>query len=168
MKSLEDTFSNLKMFYEPLGYEIRHFSAEEESVAYQACDFKLNKKSIKFRKAKITPTKIGQFVTLWKRKSNGPIEPFDINDPIDLFIISVQDGNNLGQFIFSKSTLLKQNILSKNKKGGKRAMRVYPPWVVTESDQAKKTQAWQVDYFLTMPNNKMTDLKLARMLLEQE
>jgi hypothetical protein len=26
-------------------------------------------------------------------------------------------------------------------------MRVYPPWVMTESLQAKKTQEWQCKYF---------------------
>ncbi len=26
-------------------------------------------------------------------------------------------------------------------------MRIYPPWDVTDSVQAKKTQAWQLKYF---------------------
>jgi hypothetical protein len=44
---------------------------ERESLEYAACSFKLNSMSVKFRVAKITPTKIGQFVTLWKRVSKG-------------------------------------------------------------------------------------------------
>ena len=38
--------------------------------------------------AKTTPTKKGQFVTIWKRHSDkGHIIPFDINDNIDFIVI---------------------------------------------------------------------------------
>ena len=43
---------------------------------------------------------------------------------------------------------LKDNILSSSKKEGKRAMRIYPPWDKTDNSQAKKTQAWQLQYFI--------------------
>jgi hypothetical protein len=156
-----------KMIYEPCGYRLTELVFEPENVDYQSCNFKLNKIFIKFRKSKITPTKVGQFVTLWKRAKNGPIEPFDFLDPIDLFIICVRDKNKFGQFIFTKDVLLKHGILSKNKKGGKRAMRVYPPWVLTANDQAKKTQAWQVEHFLMMPNKKPIDLEFAKKFFTQ-
>ena len=41
---------------------------EKESAEYGAYTFELAGFSIKYRVAKITPTKIGQFVTLWRRK----------------------------------------------------------------------------------------------------
>lgn len=154
------------MIYEPCGYRLTDLVIEPEGVRYQACGFRLNEIFVKFRKAKITPSKVGQFVTLWKRTQNGPIEPFDFIDPIDLFIISVGDKNNLGQFLFTKAVLLKHGILSQNKKGGKRAMRVYPPWVVTSSDQAKRTQAWQVEHFLTIPNRKPIDQVFAKKVFQ--
>jgi hypothetical protein len=40
-----------------------------------------------------------------------------------------------------------KNYVSKDGKGGKRAMRIYPPWDITDNRQAKKTQAWAVDVF---------------------
>lgn len=76
---------------------------EPESVEYGAYTFGLNDLSIKFRGAKITTTKAGQFVTLWKRIANGSIQPHDISDPVDLFIISTSKDNYLGHFVFPKS-----------------------------------------------------------------
>jgi hypothetical protein len=156
-----------KMIYDPCGYRLTDLVIEPEGVVYQACEFKLNKIFVKFRKSKVTPAKVGQFVTLWKRIKNGAIAPFDFIDPIDLFIISVRDENKLGQFIFTKAVLLKHGILSQNKKGGKRAMRVYPPWVLTANDQAKKTQAWQVEHFLIIPSRKPIDLVQAKKFINQ-
>lgn len=43
---------------------------EKESSEYGACKFKYSSMNITFRSAKTTPTKIGQFVTLWKRIGN--------------------------------------------------------------------------------------------------
>jgi hypothetical protein len=44
-------------------------------------------------------------------------------------------------------TFYEKGIVSKERAGGKGAMRIYPPWDVTDSAQAKKTQAWQLIYF---------------------
>src|SRR5258708_5952015 len=90
--------------------------------------FNLNGFFIRFRVAKITPTKIGQFVTLWKRIGNGPTQPYDTSDTVDFFIISTRKDDHFGQFVFPKSVLSEQGILSINGKGGKRGIRVYPPW----------------------------------------
>jgi hypothetical protein len=151
--------------YDKCGYTYTTPLKETESAEYSACNFKLHGLKIKFRNARITPTKIGQFVTLWKRKGDGPIQPFDSSDPIDLFIVSVRSGKHLGQFIFPKSVLTYQGILSTKKKEGKRAMRVYPPWDITTSKQAQKTQQWQLEYFLEIPPKKAVDLVLAKKLI---
>jgi hypothetical protein len=112
---------------------------------------------VRFRVAKITPTKIGQFVTLWKRSGNSPIQPYDLSDPLDFFVVSTRKGNCFGSFVFPKSVLHVQGVISKHGKGGKRAIRVYPPWDKTTSKQAEKTQAWQLKYFLEIPQNKPVD-----------
>jgi hypothetical protein len=130
---------------------------EAESAEYGAYIFELNGLSIRFRVAKITPTKNGQFVTLWKRTNHGPIQPFDIADSVDLFIISTRKDDHFGQFVFPKHVLFNYDIISKNGKGGKRAIRVYPPWDKTTSKQAQKTQQWQLNYFLEIPQNKAVD-----------
>jgi MepB protein len=46
------------------------------------CALLLNGLRVQYRVAKITPTKVGQFVTLWKRVGRGPIQPFDLSDPV--------------------------------------------------------------------------------------
>jgi hypothetical protein len=148
--------------YTPNGLILSNIVAEKESQEYGACSFELNNKKIQFRVAKITPTKIGQFVTIWKRIGTGPTMPFDSQDQVDLFIISVRDKDHFGQFIFPKDVLIKQGAVSKNGVGGKRGMRVYPPWDITDNKQAQKTQEWQLAYFVeiepTLDTKKILEL----------
>ena len=124
---------------------------EAEGSEYGAYTFEMGGRAIRYRVAKTTPTKIGQFVTLWKRIAKGPIQPFDLSDPVDLFVITTRQGKKFGQFVFPKSVLCQRNIVSSDGKGGKRAIRVYPPWEKTTSKQARKTQEWQISYFLEIP-----------------
>lgn len=121
---------------------------EAEGAAYGACKFVLNNRSICFRVAKITPTKNGHFVTLWKRPKSGRIKPFHESDNIDLFMISARDGKHFGLFIFSKVLLISKGIVSSGNNNGKLAIRLYPPWVQPESKQAAKSQAWQIACFV--------------------
>lgn len=136
---------------------------EAESAEYNAYRFEINDKKICYREAKITPTKTGQFVTLWKRNKSGTIEPFDFSDLIDFVIICVRKENNFGQFIFPKAVLLEKGIFSTSTKEGKRATRVYPPWDVTTSKQAQKTQQWQLDYFLEISENDFNDSRAKKL-----
>jgi hypothetical protein len=122
---------------------------EIESKDYGACRFGLDKRAILFRVGKTTPTKVGQFVTLWKRQHpDHPIEPFSEHDPIDFIIISTSDGVHHGQFIFDSNTLIKKGIFSSQTQNGKRAIRVYPPWSNPTASEAIKTQKWQLRFFV--------------------
>ena len=105
----------------------------------------------------MTPKKIGQFVTFWKRKEKGPIEPFFESDKVDFIVVNIQGKNQIGQFVFPKSILLKKGIISTDQKEGKRAFRVYPPWSETKSIQAIRSQKWQTGYFYEI--NDSVDLK---------
>ena len=133
--------TQLKNFYALHHLEITDFIADQESKEYNACSFQLNEKKIIFRTAKITPTKIGLFVTIWKRIENGPIMPFDSTNDIAYIIIQNTCNEQTGQFILPKSVLIKQDHMSRNGVSKKRAMRVYPPWKKPKSAQALKTQA---------------------------
>ena len=82
----------------------------------------------------------------------------------DFFVISIRKDNNFGQFIFPKSVLCQHDIMSMKGQGGKRAIRVYPPWDNALNKQAQKTQAWQINYFLEIPANKLIDYDRARKL----
>jgi hypothetical protein len=143
-------------------FEITQPIPEAESSEYGACTFAINNLKILFRTAKITPTKTGQFVTLWKRINQGPIQPFDSADPIDIFIICTRKDDKFGMFIFPKSILINKEIVT-DKKEGKRAIRVYPSWDITTSKQAQKTQKWQLDYFLEIQQNPERDFDQAKL-----
>ncbi|RZK56669.1 MAG: MepB family protein [Pedobacter sp.] len=138
----------IRNFYDKCNLNFSDLKLEKESLAYDACTFRLNAKAVIHRTAKITPTKIGQFVTIWKRNKNGQTEPFHINDDFDFIIISTRNGELFGQFIFPKSILVEKEIISHDKRQGKRGIRVYPAWDVTVNKQAQRTQQWQTKYFI--------------------
>jgi hypothetical protein len=127
--------------------------AEPESADYGACRIGIGGLSVAYRIAKTTPTKIGQFVTLWKRPAPGcDIAPFDAADGIDLVIISVSGGDDKtrsGMFIFDQAVLLTRDVMSRDGVGGKRAIRVYPPWCELVASQAIRTQRWQLERFIS-------------------
>lgn len=137
-----------ELIYKPSGLILENLTIEDESEDYGAAEFTLNNHSIKFRVGKITPTKVGQFVTFWKRIDKGPILPYDFNDSFDFLVVSARAGNHFGQFVFPKAVLCEKAIVSCHGKEGKRAMRIYPPWDKADNPQAKKTQAWQLQYFI--------------------
>ena len=120
-----DLIAAIQQVYEPAGLKITHVLREDESSEYGAYRFSLEDHKVVFRVAKTTPTKIGQFVTLWKRPHD-VIVPLDVNDDIDFdfVIINVSDTKNHGQFIFNKNILLNKGILSQGNKKGKLAFRV--------------------------------------------
>jgi hypothetical protein len=153
-----------KQVYTPLNLDVTNIEKEVESAEYEAFTFKINSLYVIYREAKITPTKIGQFVTLWKRKTGQPIEPFHASDTIDFVIVSTRNGAQLGEFIFPKSILIEKGIISTETKEGKRAFRVYPPWDKAENKQAQASQKWQLNYFLTVFEDEKTDLARAKKL----
>ncbi|MDT0451582.1 MepB family protein [Streptomyces hesseae] len=150
--------------YDPSGFVCSPPVPEPESAEYAACAFTLDGRSVRFRVAKTTPTKVGQFVTVWQRSEEGPIRPFDADDGVDLFVISSRDDDGFGQFVFPREVLCERGIVSRGGSGGKRGFRVYPPWVTTTSRQAGATQAWQVKYFFSLGQDGPADLTRARAL----
>ncbi|MEP6749807.1 MAG: MepB family protein [Bacteroidota bacterium] len=153
-----------KLVFQACGLDFSNFETEEESQEYAACSFTLDRQHVKFRKAKITPTKIGQFVTIWKRNEKATTQPFDISDDIDFYLIAARQQNQFGLFIFTKSVLYNHKILSDKTRDGKRGIRVYPTWDLPTNKQAQKTQQWQTRYFLEVSQNKLIDLKKAKLL----
>lgn len=154
-----------ELVYDKCGFDLTNPKLNQESIGYGACSFELNGKTIEHRFSKITPTKIGQFVAIWKRNDEGITEPYDIADNLDFLIITARSGENLGQFIFPKSVLAERGIITKKNKEGKRGIRVYPPWDIATNKQAKKTQSWQVSYFMTLKASDVTDINLIKGLI---
>ena len=77
-----------------------------------------------------------------------------------------------GLFIFPTSLLIKKGIISSEKAKGKTGFRVFPPWsgnrgtIKTKvfSDSGKRTQSWQLPYFVKINNNKIDIIQLHKIL----
>lgn len=133
----------VKYFNKP----IKNIVYEKENSEYNSMQFNLDELLFKYREARITPTKLGMFVTFYKRNKSNITIPYDITDTVDFLVIGIKNNSNFGCFIFTKKILLEKDIMSKNNIGGKRGFRVYPPFEKVTSTQAIKTQSWQVEYY---------------------
>lgn len=137
--------------FQKSGLLISQIVPDLECEEYSGYNFKLNHFNIKFRKAKITPKKTGQFVTLWKRNAETKeTEPFDIDDKFDFYIIAAESDKKFGFFFFPQNILCKKQILSNQLKPGKRGFRIYPDWDIPTNKQAEKTQNWQAKFFINV------------------
>jgi len=134
--------------YQPNRLLISDVKEEVQNSEYGAGVFQLNEKLVRFRVAKITPNKTGQFVVFWEKDKNGKNQAFSYEKAPDLLVINTFTEHKFGQFVFPKEILIKQNILKTTDTKGKMAMRVYPGWEKPISKQAIKTQKWQLDYFI--------------------
>ncbi|MCX4782845.1 MepB family protein [Streptomyces sp. NBC_01264] len=155
-----------ELVYDPCGFACSRPVPEAEGAEYAAHAFTLDGLAVQFRVARTTPTRTGQFVTVWKRSPDGPIQPFDVADAVDLFVVSSRGRGHgeFGQFVLPKDVLRRYGVLSVNGSGGKRAFRVHPPWVSTASRSAAAAQAWQLDHFLHLPGDPPVDPVRARAL----
>jgi hypothetical protein len=146
-----------ELVYRPNNLALSDLVVEKEGKEYDASRFTINEKQIIYRRAKITPKKMGQFVTFWKRNANKITEPFSEDESFDYYVIFVQSEQGIGSFVFPKSVLIEKGIVSTHFKEGKRGFRVYLPWDLAPNKQAVKTQKWQVPYFMEISDNLKTD-----------
>lgn len=164
---LEETISpNLQsineLVFKPCNLNLKNIETEPESQEYAAHRFLLKEKQIIFRVAKITPTKTGQFVSIWKRNEQGITMPFDIKDNLDFLMIVTKTSTHFGVFIFPKNALHEHRILSDETRDGKRGIRVYPSWNEPTNKQAQKTQLWQTKYFIDLSDENQIDMNRAK------
>jgi hypothetical protein len=143
-----------------------------ESSKYGAQKCSIDEKNIVYRQGNVTPDRPGAFLTVWKRppsptiNNNKPI-PLSSNE-IDYLFVRVAGHSNVaskegairvamhGIFIFPVLLLIEKGIVSSSSTRGKTGFRVFPPWsqdrgvVGTKifSESGKKTQRWQLPYFL--------------------
>lgn len=177
---------NLKITSESLIYK------DKKLIEYGAIRLNVNDKMIEFRVGKRTPDRPGHFLTSWYRGSDNKITPFHENE-LDLLLVYTYEVVNTQEFhgiyVFGKSILKKQGILSTNDTLGKLGFRVFPPWseysaleaiktskrdnepltpMQTFSKSAKSTQLWQNKYFCNIsPEPNQDDIKFFAKLLEQ-
>ncbi|CAO0835530.1 MepB domain containing protein OS=Streptomyces microflavus OX=1919 GN=Smic_32890 PE=4 SV=1 [Streptomyces microflavus] len=60
------------LVYDLKGFVCSQPVPEPESAEYAAHRFTMDGQSVAFRAARTTPTKVGQFVTVWQRSAVGP------------------------------------------------------------------------------------------------
>jgi len=138
---------------------------DQECEEYSGFNFQINNLNLKFRKAKITPKKVGQFVTLWRRNIEKQTEPYNEMDKFDFYVIMTEQQEKIGLFIFPKNILVEKNILTTNQKEGKRGFRIYPIWTKTENKQAERTQNWQINYFVDLTDNDQKNIEKFKALI---
>jgi hypothetical protein len=140
---------DIKQLLKELALDYTNLELESESQEYDACRFVLGNQKVVFRSAKITPKKVGQFVTCWKRNKASQTQAFESIDDIDILIIHCKSGDNQGYFAFPKSVLIHHGILSTATKKGKMGMRVYPSWDKVSNLQAIRSQKWMGEWWIT-------------------
>ena len=150
-----------KNFNNICNYLVKYFNKslknivyEKENSEYNSVQFNLDDLFLKYREAKITPTKLGMFVTFYKRDKSNITIPYDASDSVDFLVIGIKNSAHFGCFIFTKKILLEKDIMSENNLSGKRGFRVYPPFEKVTSVQALKTQSWQAEYYKDLNNEK--------------
>lgn len=68
LNNFNDTIRHLNnIVYKPNNLIITNLKEEKQNAEYAGCLFHLNNKTIRFRKSKITPNKIGQFVSFGRK-----------------------------------------------------------------------------------------------------
>ncbi|MFB7718883.1 MepB family protein [Nocardia sp. NPDC056100] len=152
--------------FERLGVEFSGAVPEATNSEYGACVAEIGCGTARFRVGKLTPTKVGLFVAVWRRAADGSTEPFAAEDGTDVVVVTVREGKRFGEFVFPTSALAEHGIVSTAGRGGKRGFRVYPPWSVTAKGQASRSQAWQCEYFLDLHDAQRSDLARARRLYD--
>ena len=155
--------SLLNKYFSPEGYKITkavELDPAPENGKYEALNFTLNDRKIVYRKGNVTTDRPGAFLSVWQRpaldngKGNKPI-PLTSNE-LDYLFVQVSSDSNHGMFIFPEAILEEKGIIASAKKKGKTGFRVFPPWTQDRgvvgtkvfSESGKKTQRWQLPYFI--------------------
>lgn len=151
-----------------LGIECSPVTVEDDNAEYSAMLFRIGGVPVRFRVGKLTPTKVGSFVAVWRRASDGSTEPFAAEDSTAMLVVVAREGAQFGAFVFPKSALVEHGVTSVDGVGGKRGFRVYPPWSATANPQAKRTQKWQCAYFFEISDGSALEPALAQQLLNTD
>lgn len=120
---------------------------EEQSGDYEAGTVRLGEELWRVRTARITPTKPGGFVAVWRRDAEGRTQPFDARDPAAGLLVCIAEGERFGVFRFTSARLAELGVTRSAAHAGKRGFRVYPSWSVGLNAQAERTRAAQAPAF---------------------
>ncbi|MDN5755954.1 MAG: MepB family protein [Arthrobacter sp.] len=124
---------------------------EEQNSDYEAGNAPVSGQRWRLRTARVTPTKAGAFVAVWRRSEQGATEPFPADEEIaGLAVFVVEEDQRRGLFWFTAAHLRELGITSSQGHPGKRGFRVYPEWCTGLNRQASRTQAAQAPAFVRL------------------
>lgn len=139
---------DFRTLFSQLHIPITGVTAETNNGAYGGELLETSRGKIRLRTGKVTPTKPGFFVTVWRRTDGGETEPFPSDDGADFLVITVRGERGSGMFIFPTAALAVRGVVSVRGKGGKRGFRLYPPWLQALNPTATRSQSWQSEFFV--------------------
>lgn len=131
---------------------IGNIIVEQQNADYEGQVFTVNNQTFRSRLAKKTPKKQGYFVVFWEKDAENKNQAYAFSEAPDQLLVLIVDDEKQGLFIFPKSVLLTQGILSNETSKGKMGMRVYPTWETELNRSAERTQKWQALYFTDYSN----------------
>lgn len=125
--------------------------AEEQNSEYESGIALIGQERWRIRTARITPTKPGAFVAVWKRDEDGSTRPFTIDEAMSGLLVFVEEGERFGVFRFTSTHLIALGYVTSESHPGKRGFRVYPSWCYGLNPQASRTQRAQAAAFEEHP-----------------
>lgn len=140
-------FGALEHYAETVGLTLAEVVPEEQNSDYESGCAKLEGTWWRVRTARITPTKPGAFVAIWRRNSEGNTEPFSTDDDCAGLLVFVSDEDRFGVFRFPTAALGELGVYSSQRSAGKRGFRLYPIWYTSLNSQAIRTQGKQAPFF---------------------
>lgn len=123
---------------------------ERHNSGYEAGVAMLGAERWRVRTARVTPTKPGAFVAVWRRASDGSTQPYSAHDETVGLLVFVREDAHQGVFRFTAEHLSELGITRSKQHQGKRGFRVYPPWCFTLNPQATRSQAAQSAAFILL------------------
>jgi hypothetical protein len=126
---------------------------EEQNSDYESGVARIGNEQWRIRTARITPTKPGAFVAVWKRGKDGSTGPFTADESMSGLLVFVEEQERFGVFQFTTEHLTSLGYVSSDLHPGKRGFRVYPAWCTDLNSQASRTQRAQGSVFVELPRS---------------
>ncbi|WP_430867768.1 MepB family protein [Demequina aurantiaca] len=147
----------------PAGIEYA-VAPEPDNAAYSAAVLTVGTVRLRVREARVTPTKPGAFVSVWRRAPDGGTEPFPAADAEAGVLVFVAEAAHTGVFHFTPAHLAELGVVSTDSAPGKRGFRVYPPWCHHLNPQATRAQRAQASAFIDLAEGE-NDVTASELLL---